>query len=813
MLLYIFSDTNDGICTYNICGANHGYASSKEDGDGQILCYCDDECTFYNDCCDSYQLKGRGREGRSDVAMTSCVQMNVTWPNTDKTILGNILLVGGYRIVSECPSNWNDDVTRSNCESPNEGSDFTATTPITAPNNVSFMNVYCAMCHGVYLQDVEFWGYNFTKCSDFLMTMIDDLINNSQWDAVLGNAIDESECDRSRISYSVPSGVTLRHCVVNQLSSCPANYTDTRVSSACQSHIALRSSASGLYRNSYCARCHGVDASVNASCGIKIIPGILNVPPLSILFGFQPDDTTLSSQSASVMISGTGLHCNVNEMYDPFTRKCRALYCKSGFRLKRGQCVPHFNSQSNCTLNKGTIRTKFHLPNGFYTDIGCRQNVLEICPPIQTLVYQRDASLVHCRQVDCNDPLALQSDSQCSTPPKYDDFYIDIELQVENISIKDIENELIYVLQDSYNSCLLLSMQITIQCYGNWTAHNSCKNESYDWEEVTIYNGTALVQNTSKYNIREVPFDMTYAYYNVNQSVEQIYTFYICNDQCPETRFAPGTFKVKGTSVILLESSKELSESEYRLVNNSIFVCSNLISHKNIFQFDTAQSIITLIGTILSLLALLVSFFTYVIFPSLRNLPGKSVMCLIVSLFTGQLLLLLVGNATKNPPFCTAVAIILHYVWLASFSWTSTVAFYLSRTLGSQAKPRATEHRDCDSRFMKFSLHGWGSPFIVVFICIIVEFCSDINIMYGTETVCWIGNRLALMTSFFVPIAVNLLVNAFLYARILIYFTFRGGLSSGPSMDKLRKKRLKRDSLVSLKVGHHFLIICDLKVV
>ncbi len=677
-----------------------------------------------------------------------------------------------------CHFTWYDVTSRTGCETP-DVNDPISMTPVTGPYNISYQNVYCAICNYIPLSDVIFWTFDPTTCD--LQDMFPPFIEHHQWTAAMHHI--QLFCKSTQ--FTEPRGLPLRHCIVNQISQCPDDYPDANVAELCRSKVALVSHENQLYKNSYCAQCHGQD--IREQCGeFTPKPSKLKEPaPLSVLFGLQPEATEMTTGTDRSSASGSHL-CRANEMFDPFAEKCRLLYCKSGFVLKRGRCIPQIQSQENCDFNHGTIIAKIRVPQK--PDSGqCQQSMQHQCPAVQNLLQHGDFVLVVCTSTDV-------------TP----EVYVEVKFKAENISLEAIEKQLIFTLHEDDNQCELLELKITTRCYGNWSAHESCQNQSHRVSDISLNNFWAYVKNSSipPYNLNETPFEMVYSFNDVKQSIEQNYTFYICNDSCPGRRFEPGTFKINGTRIVLLEYNIILDESEVRWEDGSIFVCQRkLFGTTSIFEFDTVQVILTIVGTILSLIALLLSLITYIIFPALRNLPGKSVMSLIAALFTAQLLFLFVSNATDNQTFCTAVAVVLHYVWLASFSWTSAIAFYLSRTLGTQARPRATEHRDCDKKFVQFSIFGWGAPLVVLTACVIVEFCSHVPIVYGTEKACWIGDRLALMTAFFLPIAVALLVNAVLYARILIFFTFRGITSSGPNMDKLRRKRLKRDSMVSLKVS------------
>lgn len=98
---------------------------------------------------------------------------------------------------------------------------------------------------------------------------------------------------------------------------------------------------------------------------------------------------------------------------------------------------------------------------------------------------------------------------------------------------------------------------------------------------------------------------------------------------------------------------------QYWIYDQSVYICSpHTDSHYNLsinstrlvvmFSYDVLQSMLSVVGSAVSLAALLIQFIIYLVLPALRNTPGKCVMCLVVSLFVGQLLYLCVGCHAGN---------------------------------------------------------------------------------------------------------------------------------------------------------------------
>ena len=72
-------------------------------------------------------------------------------------------------------------------------------------------------------------------------------------------------------------------------------------------------------------------------------------------------------------------------------------------------------------------------------------------------------------------------------------------------------------------------------------------------------------------------------------------------------------------------------------------------------------------------------------FSELRNLPGKIVISLSGTVLIYQVCFFLTGQ-TERRGVCSAVAIVLHYFLLASFTWMSVMAFDLALTFASKGK-------------------------------------------------------------------------------------------------------------------------------
>uniref|UniRef100_A0A8D0N9W5 Cadherin EGF LAG seven-pass G-type receptor 1 n=1 Tax=Sus scrofa TaxID=9823 RepID=A0A8D0N9W5_PIG len=163
--------------------------------------------------------------------------------------------------------------------------------------------------------------------------------------------------------------------------------------------------------------------------------------------------------------------------------------------------------------------------------------------------------------------------------------------------------------------------------------------------------------------------------------------------------------------------------------------------------------IVTYAAVSLSLAALLVAFILLALVRTLRsNLLGihKN---LIGALFFSQLVFVIGIAQTENPFLCTVIAIVLHYVYLSTFAWTSVESLHVHRML--------TEVRNIDAGPMRFYyVVGWGFPAIVTGLAVGLDPQG-----YGNPDFCWLSLRDTLIWSFAGPIGIIIVVSARSFAE------------------------------------------------
>ena len=225
---------------------------------------------------------------------------------------------------------------------------------------------------------------------------------------------------------------------------------------------------------------------------------------------------------------------------------------------------------------------------------------------------------------------------------------------------------------------------------------------------------------------------------------------------------------LENDTLLVIENQRlyQPEDWEYRYENDNhttlagYLVCSENPGGGDSLKFSDAQSYLSAVCSAISLTCLAIHIVVYSMLKRLRNVPGKNLLSLAVSLFIAQLLFLLGVNSTRVGVICVATSLAIHYFFLAAFFWMNVMAFDVYRTF--------TSHRHSirkNRTFLYYSLYGWLTPFVIVVSALIVNyttFLEEYAPQYGRRW-CWINNKKGLSLFFALPVGSLLLENMFLF--------------------------------------------------
>ena len=293
-------------------------------------CHCDtDLCRFYDDCCYDATfyspLKG--------------ILTHQTVPNEQVTCHRSLFEDYSIYVVDECPVDFENEGIRQKCNV-NEtllGTDMEEIllyVPVTSnKTGIVYRNIFCAGCHGLTDLDVQFWRLTITCKPKHVADLHHDGIETPA-DQVA--AMKDCKPKFEFLPLDTP-----RFCFDELLiDRCPENFPEPTINSLCVNHTAYRYRSDGvIFRNKYCAVCNDVSpsnlechpwASVGRPWEVPVEP-----PSYQVLLDFNMGKGY--GQENKLVVDNN--QCDIGYKYDPFSAKCRFLFCPDGFEFLNGICL------------------------------------------------------------------------------------------------------------------------------------------------------------------------------------------------------------------------------------------------------------------------------------------------------------------------------------------------------------------------------------------------------------------------------------------------------------------------------------------
>ncbi|XP_034648724.1 adhesion G protein-coupled receptor E3-like [Trachemys scripta elegans] len=188
-----------------------------------------------------------------------------------------------------------------------------------------------------------------------------------------------------------------------------------------------------------------------------------------------------------------------------------------------------------------------------------------------------------------------------------------------------------------------------------------------------------------------------------------------------------------------------------------------------VLQESYPLTIITYVGLTLSLLCLFLTILTFLLCRSIRNISTSLLLQLCLCLFLADLLFLTAETRTRSQVACAVIAGLLHYLFLACFSWMFLEGLHLFLTVRNLKVMNYTSASLFKKRFMY--PFGYGFPALVVAISAAVNPDG-----YGTSKHCWLSPERGFRWSFLGPVCAIILINITFFALTL--WILRNRLSS-----------------------------------
>ncbi|XP_077993873.1 adhesion G-protein coupled receptor D1-like [Glandiceps talaboti] len=193
-------------------------------------------------------------------------------------------------------------------------------------------------------------------------------------------------------------------------------------------------------------------------------------------------------------------------------------------------------------------------------------------------------------------------------------------------------------------------------------------------------------------------------------------------------------------------------------------------------------SIITYVGCSVSTACLLISFLVF-LFLKLQSPRAYILKSTIISLLLAQLIFISGVHATGNKYVCMSIAIVLHFMFMTTFSWmlVQGINLYVKTKPGPPVFYRRAH----------FCAVGWGVPTVIVGVSAGIRWDH-----YGNENYCWLSLTNGMPAAFLAPAMTIVLINTI--ALIIVLRKFLGVKANAKKDDTDKIKAGLRASVVLL---------------
>ena len=457
-------------------------------------------------------------------------------------------------------------------------------------------------------------------------------------------------------------------------------------------------------------------------------------------------------------------------MYDPYTRQCHPAICPPGFKLDaNGKCVHIYGDMNGidglcCQRQKSLIFFGIDRPRGYHSsrevddeDMSCflqRLNISDIRNNSNWIRMTNFGSSV-------SKELLMSGDEKC-----------DMTRDLDTIFLHS---------RDMFSRCNQDYVSYVYMCdtfpydkpySGVWFQGQATEFSSSDGaflDQILVYKGKHILPEM-------VLHQVSYSYDFIGKIFVKESTVAVLGEKIglrPSTcslitlkRNSYHTYKTANGTRILQIGNIKLGEDEYILYGNGrVQVCANNVLVSRILPEDGSLALVNTIGTGLSLCGLFLTFAIFCYFKDLRNLHGLFIMNFTVALFIAQLSSLLTSKLTSIPKVsCLIMAVISHFSWLASFTWTTIIAINLLRVFTVVPKESQVQNGRNKSHFIA-PICGWGIPFLITMSSVAI---NEHLPVYNQIVPCWMASPTSNLIAFGVPVAVSQFANTILFVITVI---------------------------------------------
>ncbi|CAC5380820.1 MTH [Mytilus coruscus] len=744
-------------------------------------CSCDEHCFIFDDCC--YVMLER-LFGTSEEAILADMMSNKTTAfqrlGYDKHQIklaemiaqyGECILVElsyhFFTVIGTCPDDNRNYFIENRCRNTPFGDIWDIPVYIKFFENyqITFRNIFCALCHGYNIKDVNFWNATL-HCPDVHTPVLDGCF-------VIKN-VSQHELLPNKCLSPYPK----------QLATCDHQKQNVE-SILCSSYVEPIIFGFYRFKNEHCIGClsYNFPLDPNPKCELAKVGFVDHRPDyqgLDIFFAY--DRYALVSDKNLIQIT-----CPKGLYFDFITMSCTQISCPNGFIVYESQCIPnelHLSKDMHISIRYRLIM-KINQTDTNVTDISIAKfenisnatvGVIKLFAlNVDTFREENETQLTSIFIFNVTHPTVL--------------YHLIQELNMLNVSYLTIAS------LDNFEN------KNTVSC-PNYTFHVTLHSLEIDYINQTV---VGLVPGKESIDIFYSRFSLTLLesslsvitycasrpcsrffqysahFFNISNGTYSILgqhvdvtrhhfiqngTLFVCEDAFSQskkkctffTAYSSSQFEyVNGTLLI----SGAVTSAEHFVQDNTLYVCYNQSS-----MYSVINSISD-VCMIVSLLSLLFMITCYIFLKGLRNLHGKNITMFSTSLFFAHAVFLVCRHVPLQKMILRVASICHHFLWLSVFAWTVVISTDIARRMVKMKRFTIHQKKTERRRFKIYALFAFIVPFIVVVTSTILDVQYS-HLGYGKNGLCWISKQDGLLYFYIIPVGVALSYSLLCFFLILV---------------------------------------------
>jgi hypothetical protein len=464
------------------------------------------------------------------------------------------------------------------------------------------------------------------------------------------------------------------------------------------------------YRNKHCA--------LSAQLNLSTLVLVSELRPSSVINYYVGINIMFSFTGNRFEINGAASGCYGDFTFDPITKLCANLICPDGFVKQEQLCIynsplyKHISRPNYLDMMENDSKDELYLLN---------ENFLLL----DRLKGSNSESIF---EDSMNQMTAMSLETNASTESYYlQNFLPNHPLFCNMGSLETLKADKFISFKDGYFE--ILHKEVILSIF-----------------------------------LPKIRFSVSAKVSKLNSTIQFLdLEFFLCSNRfllnCSTflTSYEFNNYKIINNTIYFKENfSVILDGDQYEIVDSNLYIC-----HRDVASSDDVELLhfILMVSFFsLSMICILPSIVLQIMISGVQTCPAKCFLSYSVSWFMTQFGVILAIFMSSQ--MCLALAIALHYLWLCIFTWSSVLAFDLVKMLNACTKTIKREFKN-NSLFMKYSVAGWGLPFIVVMVSNVIDYMhlTSFDLKYGDNDICWIGNRDAAVLTFILPTSVSIFFN------------------------------------------------------